>query len=138
MRDTQPTPPQPDGIPNFDPADNNRSWEWVRTITALGLTVAAVQVECSLADLERVGLGFERRIGRALQAADLGHFDALKQGRPFVLYFYLHTVRLPAALDLLKGELEELGLIHLCKITHADNSRQVWRDFYPSIPGFFE
>ena len=101
----------------------------------IGFTVVAVKVRYSAPDLERAGPGFEERIGATLEAAGLGHFDSMEQGDPFNLFFYLATPSLQAGLDTIKRELEELGILALCKIAIGCPAEHFWRVCYPYPEG---
>lgn len=125
------TPAADGAVEHADPTEANNCLEWIEGMAKIGFTVAVVEVKYSRPELEKAGLGFEERIGSLLQDGELGHFDTMQQGDPFKLFFYLHTKTLSVALQFIKAKLEELGLLSLCKIGHADHEAKVWRVFYP-------
>jgi hypothetical protein len=129
-----PENPLPDGTPNgVDPADYNLCWEWLRDCVApLGFTVCAVEFSYVDAVLRQAGPGFEQQLGEQLNAADLGHFDSMKQGSPATLFFYLHTRDLVKALQFVLARLEALNILIYCKITHAEPETKTWRTLNPA------
>jgi hypothetical protein len=125
----------PAAAKSADAADANLSWEWVAGVAGkIGFTVAVVELRFAREKVERAGPGFEQRLGADLLGAQLGHFDALKQGEPCKLFFYLHTETLPAGLKFLRDGLEKLGLLEICKIGIADPAERVWRTWWPPMP----
>jgi hypothetical protein len=116
-----------------DPALANDCIEWLETIAKLGFTCVCVQMKYSEAVILRAGPQFPEILGQELTASDLGHFDSMKQGDPFDLYFYGHTKKLPTALEFIRARLDQLNILDLSKIAFADLEGKVWRTFYPAI-----
>src|ERR1051325_5932364 len=92
----------PDSAPEgaIDPADCNStndegSWLWVETVLApIGLTLVCVEMKYSEPELQKVGPQFPELIGAEIFKHDFGHFDSLKKGDPFKIYYHLYTASL--------------------------------------------
>ena len=127
MDSTPAAPPSADHTQGIDPSLANLDWDWLASMAALGFTIAAVECKDIQQVLHLAGPGFERGIGEALEAAETGHFDSMKRGDPFTLFYCLHASKLPTALQLLKTQLDVLNLLPLAKIGYADVAEGVWR-----------
>ena len=114
-----------------DPADANTEWEWIQSMAKIGFTLVLVEMCFDRAQLEE--FGHPQVLAAQLIKEELGHFDSIKQGNPFGLFFYVGPM--PAAVEFIKLRLQELGLLPLCKIGLADSAEKVWRTFYPAMPG---
>lgn len=116
----------------LDPSEANTCWEWLQQMAKIDFTVVAVEMKYAPATLQRFGP--PEVLAASLMNEELGHFDSLKQGDPFTLFFYAFADILPAALQFIKGKLEQLGMLDLSKIGHADCGEKVWRTFHPAMP----
>ena len=117
----------------IDPAAANVNMEWLQGMAKNGFTVVVVEVKSWADALGKVEAGFEERIGAELTESKLGHYDSLRTGAPFILYFYLHTETLLTGLRFIQDRLESLQLLPLCRIAHADCESKVYRVFYPAV-----
>ena len=110
-----------------DPADANRSWEWLESMGQLGFVCVAVEVVFDQAKLQHFGP--PEVLCPLLIQDELGHFDSLIKGNPFTIFFYVDGRRLAEALQYMRAQLDTHGLLSLAKIGYADVKPRVWRTF---------
>ena len=129
--------PTPAETPEFiDPSTYNLSWDWIGEVGMyMGEKIIAVEARNLSEILPLAGPMFERRWGQEMEAAQIGHFDSIQQGDPFILFYYVNGEKLAAALEFIKAKLTQTGILHLCKIGYADAALKVWRTFHPTAPG---
>lgn len=115
-------------------ADANQSWPWItEVLKPLGFTVIAVEFKL---DWSYYWPELGPSIGRALEAADLGHFDGdhfAPLGETSHLFWYASTKSLANALQVVKREIESRGVLDQVKIGFADVETGLWRTFHPGL-----
>ena len=116
---------------HVDPAAANGCPEWQEDMGKLGFTVAFIQILHSPALW--ANSGFEERLDGELTVFKLGQLDSATWGNPATFFFYLHSARLAAGLQLLKSRLAIIELLPNVKIGYADASDKCWRMFYPEL-----
>jgi hypothetical protein len=115
----------------IDPANANNCPEWIESMGKINFTVAFIQAPYSPALW--ANSNFEKRLGSELTEAGLGRLDSVKWGNPITYFFYLHSERLAAGLQIMKSRLEAIGLFPHIKIGYADPGDKCWRTFYPAL-----